>query len=147
MSKKRIPLVLSETDQRFLETYVNTGQHSARSIKRARALLSAAADEPIEETMKRSGLSEATIYNIKQRFRAEGLKAALEERPRSGQPPKVTAQVEAQVTALACSAAPEGHARWNLRLLRDKIIELAYVEEISHETVRQVLKKANLNLG
>lgn len=147
MSKKRTPLVLSEADQQFLEAYVNTGQHSARSIKRARALLSAASDEPIEETMKRSGLSEATIYNVKKRFRSEGLKASLEERPRSGQPPKVTPQVEAQLTALACSAAPDGRSRWNLRLLRDKIIELAYVEDISHETVRQVLKKANLNPG
>ena len=147
MSKKRTPLILSEADQEFLEAYVNTGNHSARSIKRARALLSAAADEPIEETMKRSGLSEASVYNIKQRFRAEGLKAALEERPRSGQPPKVTPAVEAQLTALACSAAPEGRARWSLRLLKDKIIELAYVEDISYETVRQVLKKANLNLG
>jgi putative transposase len=147
MSKKRTPLVLSEADQAFLEAYVNTGNHSARSIKRARALLSAAADEPIEETMKRSGLSEASVYNIKQRFRAEGLKAALEEKPRPGQPPKVTPEVEAQLTALACSTAPEGHARWSLRLLKDKIIELAYIEDISYETVRQVLKKANLNLG
>ena len=139
MSKKRIPLVLIETERQFLEAYVNTGQHSARSIKRARALLSAAADEAIEETMKRSGLSEASVYNIKQRFRAEGLQAALEERPRSGQPPKITPQVEAQLTALACSAAPEGYGRWSLRLLKEKIIELAYVEELSHETVRQVL--------
>ena len=147
MSKKRTPLVLSEADQQFLEAYVNTGQHSARSIKRARALLSAGGDEPIEETVKRSGLSEASIYAIKQRFRSEGLKAALEERPRSGQPPKITPEVEAQLTALACSAAPDGRARWSLRLLKEKIIELAYVEALSHETVRQVLKKANLNLG
>ena len=77
MSKKRLPLPLSPEDRQYLETYVNTGKHSARSIKRARALLSVAADEPIGVTVQISGLSEASIYNIKQRFRAEGLPAAL----------------------------------------------------------------------
>lgn len=147
MSKKRLPLTLIPEDRHYLETYVNTGKHSARSIKRARALLSVAADEPISVTVQISGLSEASIYNIKQRFRAEGLKAALEERPRSGQPPKVTPWLEAQITALACSEAPDGQARWSLNLLKDKIIALEYIDKIGKETVRQVLKKANLNLG
>jgi putative transposase len=86
-------------------------------------------------------------YRIKQRYFAGGLPQALEEYPRSGQPAKVTARLEAQITSLACSDAPAGHARWTLSLINEKLIELAYVETISNETIRQVLKKATANPG
>ncbi len=70
----------------------------------------------------------------------------MEECPRSGQPPIVTERLEAQITSIACSDSPAGSARWTLSLLNEKIVELNYVETISNESIRQVLKKAGLDL-
>lgn len=72
-----------------------------------------------------------------------GLADALEARPRSGQPPKVTAALEAQITSLACSDAPAGAARWNLSLLNERLVSLDYVATISDKTIRKVLKKVS----
>ncbi len=87
------------------------------------------------------GLSVATVYNIKRRYLTTGLDAALTDKPRSGKPASVDGTARAKITALACSTAPDGHARWTLRLLADKAVELGFVEDISHTTVRQILKK------
>jgi putative transposase len=86
-------------------------------------------------------LSLQTIFNIKRRFLSQGLDAALYDRPRSGKPPKINGTARARITALACSKAPAGHARWTLRLLADKAVEFGFCESISHETVKEVLKK------
>jgi transposase len=87
-------------------------------------------------------LSLQTIFNIKRRYLTTGLDSALHERPRSGKPPKIDGTARAKITALACSTAPQGHARWTLRLLADKAIELGFCESISHETVGVVLKNS-----
>jgi transposase len=91
------------------------------------------------------GLSVQTIFNIKRRYLAEGLDAALIDKPRSGQPCRIDGAARAKITALACSVAPLGHARWTLRLLADKAIELGFCESISHATVNEVLKKTLSN--
>jgi len=74
-------------------------------------------------------------------FFEEGLEAALNERPRPGHPETFSGEQRAKITALACTDPPEGYARWSLRLLADKLVELGIVDTISHVTVRQVLKK------
>ena len=76
-----------------------------------------------------------------------GLQAALYEKPRPGQAPKVTGEIEAKLIMLACSQPPEGHARWTLRLLAGRVIELGYLDYVSHVTVGEVLKKTNSSLG
>ena len=91
------------------------------------------------------GVGVATVFNLKRRYLAEGFKAALHDKPRSGQPCRIDGPARAQITALACSAAPTGHARWTLRLLADKAIELGFCESISHSTVKEVLKKTDFN--
>jgi len=78
---------------------------------------------------------------------AQGLDGALEERPRSGQPRKVTAALKARITKLACSELPAGAARWTFLLLNEKLVSLAYIEKISDESIRRVLKNANSNPG
>jgi transposase len=87
------------------------------------------------------GLSLPTVFNIKRRYLSKGFDVALYDRPRSGKPPKIDGAARAKITALACSKAPSGHARWTLRLLADKVVELGFCESISHETVKEVLKK------
>lgn len=87
------------------------------------------------------GVSVATVFNIKRRYLANGLDAALIDKPRSGKPTTIDGTARAKITALACSTAPNGHARWTLRLLADKAVEFGFVEEISHTTVKEILKK------
>ena len=85
-----------------------------------------------------------TIENIRKRFVLEGFDIALYSKPRERiYDRKVDGDVEAHIVALSCSKPPEGYAKWSLRLLADKIVELRYIESISHERVRQVLKKTN----
>lgn len=89
-----------------------------------------------------------TIDRLKKKFVEEGFEAAMENRPTTRMyERKADGDVEAHLVALSCSKAPEGFARWSLRLLADKMIELQYVDDISYETVRRVLKKTNLNPG
>jgi transposase len=84
-----------------------------------------------------------TVYHVKRRFLNEGLETALSEKPRSGKPVQISGEARARITALACSDAPRGHARWTLRLLADKSVELGFVDSISHNHIRQILKKTN----
>jgi transposase len=87
------------------------------------------------------------VQNVRHRFQQAGLKAALYDQPRPGQKPKLTGELEAQLTLLACSQPPEGHAHWTLRLLADQLIELDYIEYVSHVTVGEWLKKTHSSLG
>ena len=91
------------------------------------------------------GLSLQTVFNIKRRYLSQGFDVALYDRPRSGKPPKIDGTARAKITALACSKAPTGHARWTLRLLADKAVELGFCESISHQAVKEVLKKTGSN--
>jgi hypothetical protein len=89
-----------------------------------------------------------TIDRIKKRFMEDGLDAVLERRPTQRvYEKKADGDVEAKLVTLCCSSPPTGFAKWSLRLLADKMVELNYVDSISHVTVRSVLKKTNLNLG
>lgn len=90
------------------------------------------------------GVSRATVYNGRRRYREQGL-AALTEKARSGQPRKVTPAVEATITSLACTEAPDGAARWSIRRLRGHLVELGVA--VGEESVRQVVKKASSRPG
>ncbi len=87
----------------------------------------------------------ATVYNIQKRFLDEGLGAALCDKPRSGKPLAIKSEEKARITALACSDAPAGYARWTLRLLADKAVEMNYIDSISHMEVSRILKKTLSN--
>ncbi len=147
MARLAQPVVLSAADQRTLQAIVKKGTHKSRKIARARALLLMGAGQSAAAVQAGAGLSATPYYQTKRRYLAQGLAAALEERPRSGQPPKVTAALEAQITSLACSDAPVGAARWTLSLLNERLVALAYGPVICDETVRKVLKKASSRPG
>lgn len=142
-------IALSKSDKAYLKEYVSKGNHSARAIKRANILLLLHEGDSPTEAADRAGVSLATVYNVKNRYRKQTREVSkvIEDQPRPGQPPKITPQVEAHITALACSKAPEGRREWTLRLLADKVVELGYVDELSHEAVRKCLKKVALNRG
>ena len=147
MARLAQPVTLSAADQRTLHTILKKGTHKSRKIARARALLLMGTGHNAAAVQAGAGISATPYYQIKRRYLAAGLAAALEERPRSGQPPKVTPPPEAKITGLACSETPAGAARWTLSLLNDTLVSLDYVDTISNESIRQVLKKANSSLG
>ena len=88
-----------------------------------------------------------TVGAVCRRFASEGLESALTEKPRPGQAPKITGDIEAKLIALVCSDPPQGHARWTLRLLASKMVELEYIDSITNVAVYQRLKKTNLSPG
>lgn len=150
MSKK-YRVKLSKVQREKLQELTSSGTIKVRKYKRARVLL--LADEAHQEgcqsdqeIAERVDISVATIHRIRRRFFQEGLESALNEKPRPGKSRTFTGKQRAQITALACSEPPEGHARWSLRLLADKLVELDIVDSISHVTVQQVLKKTNSSL-
>jgi transposase len=91
--------------------------------------------------------SRSTVKRTRWRFLKQGLQAALSEKPRTGRPPKITGEIEAKLTMLACSQPPEGHARWTLRLLAGQLVELGYLDSISHVAVGERLKKTRSSRG
>ena len=147
MARLASPLHLPPSDQSALRAIVKKGTHKSRTITRANALLLMGAGGRASAVQAQVGISSTQYHRIKRRYLAGGLAEALEERPRSGQPPKVTPALEAHITRLACSETPAGAARWTLSLLNEALVALDYIDTISNESIRQVLKKANSNPG
>jgi transposase len=145
MSQKNHRVKLSEHERQYLQKIVESGNDKARKITRCRILLLAdeskgKTDQEISDALN---VCLATIFNIRRRYHKGGVELATEEAARSGQPPKFNGKSMAKITAIACSKPPEGHARWSLRLLADRVIELDIVEEISHQSIHNILKKTN----
>jgi len=138
---------LSDDEREQLRALLRGGTSSARKQTRARVLLKADAGLTDEDIVAAIGAGLSTVHRIRQRCVEEGFDAALRERPRSGAPAKFTAKQHAHVLALACSKPPEGRAQWTLRLLADRVVELALAEECSYETIRRLLKKTLSSRG
>lgn len=147
MRQPKYRVELSEEERTALEALIRKGKSSARMQTRARILLKAHAGVTSQDIGEALDVSAETIYLVRQRFVEEGLEVALNERPRPGQRPKLTDRQCAHVIAIACSAAPEGHDHWTLRLLADKVVELGYASSFSHEGVRALLKKTASSRG
>ncbi len=145
---------LSEEQRERLEHVIKAGQVPARQIMHAHVLLKADSgpkgpnwsDERIHEAF---GVSAATIWRIRCRFEESGLEDALLRRVQPERPEKrkIAGEQEAHLIALTCSPAPKGHQRWTMRLLADHMVQLGYVDTVSHKTVWEVLKKTNSNPG
>ena len=147
MSQKQFRVQLNEQERLRLQKIVRSGKDKARKITRCRILLLAdeANGKKDEEISNALNVCLATIFNIRRRYSQEGLERAIGEGARSGQPPKFKGRAAAKITAIACSKPPEGQARWSLRLLADRAVELKIVDSISHQSVSNILKKTNLN--
>ena len=139
-AKKYIVKLESEERESLLEL-TSKGQLSARKMKRAQILLKADEGWKDKGVMAALNTSRTTVERTRKRFVEGGLDRALNEDTRPGQRAKLDEKAKAHLIALACSEAPDGRDHWPLRLLADKLVELGLVESLSHETVRQVLKK------
>ena len=147
MARPVFVLSLPAEEVAQLQQMLSKGKHAVRSLKRAQVLLALHQGEKPATVAQLVGVSPAMAYNIRNRYLAEGLTAALSEKPRPGQPSKFDKAAQAHLTALACSQAPDGRSRWTLRLLADRLVELRLVESISYKTVGEQLKKTPLSLG
>jgi transposase len=140
MPKKRYIVTLTSQEREMLQTMIRSGTERARKLTRARILLKA--DEGWQDRAISQALDvgSATVERTRQRFVLDGLEAALTaRRPRREYSRKLDGEQEARLVALTCGSPPEGHARWSLRLLADKVVELQIADAVSHETIRHVL--------
>jgi transposase len=135
---------LNDADRSTLESLVNKNSLSVKVYKRATALLKLDQGDTLQSVAALVDVNYNTVATWRDRYQSEGL-AMLQDKPRSGRPPEIDGIQRAQITALACSTPPEGYARWSLRLLADKAVELGFVEHLSHNHTGQILKKTNSN--
>ena len=145
--KKKYPVILTETEREYLRSLIAAGTAPARKLTHARILLKADqspegpawVDEEVAEAVE---VSQPTVSRVRKQYFEEGLDAALNRRPPNREyHRKLDGEQEARLVALACSEPPEGQARWSLRLLADRMVELEVVDDLSYQTVRRTLKK------
>lgn len=142
MRKRHIEL--TPTDQTYLEKLLAGGVSKVKAFKRATGLLELHRSKSLESVAATLGVSRVTVAAWRDTYKKKGLRC-LEDAPRSGRPIEIDGRQRAKITALACSQAPEGHARWTLRLLADRVVELGYCKAISHTEVATVLKKTSFS--
>jgi transposase len=151
MVRYKVTLTKEEHDQ--LQAVLNKGKHSSQQYRNACILINSdegpygnkLSNEQIAQVLQ---INSKTVERVKQRFVEAGFDACMDRKPYPAKgPKKADGDFEAHLIAMSCSKAPEGYARWSLRMLADKMVELEYIDSVSHETVRQVLKKTKSNPG
>jgi Homeodomain-like domain len=150
---KKYRVSLSATERASLETLINKGKEAAHKRRHAQILLKADEGEfgpcwTDERIVEAHDVSRSAVEKLRERLVTRGLEAALTRAtPDRSHKKKIDGELEAHLIALVCNDPPEGRVKWTLQLLADRMVELKYVETVSYETVRQTLKKTNLNLG
>lgn len=150
---KRYKITLTSEEASSLQEIIKKGKRKAKLIRNAHVLLGANESEggkSMTDVQISSSyeISIPQIERLRKRFVEDGLDITLEGKPREYKAePRIDGEVEAHLIALCCGETPEGFAKWSLRLLADRMVELQYIDHISHESVRQVLKKTNSSPG
>lgn len=142
---KKQHIKLTEEDKKTLIDLLSKGNLKVRVQKRAMGLQMLDRGMTYQAVKEHLNTSHITISSWAKRYPVEGL-SLLKDKPRSGRPIGLSGEERAKVTALACSNPPQGYARWSLRLLSDRLIELDLVDSISHTEVGRILKKMNFSL-
>src|SRR5436309_11654762 len=145
--KHPIPVTLSESERASLHTFIHAGKANARTFTRARVLLKADEGWTDQQICAAFDISRNTSIRVRQLYLEGGVEAVLHDKRQQRYRQALTGGQAAHLIAIACSPVPDGHDHWTLRLLAGKAIELGFVEAISPETIRQLLKKTNLSLG
>jgi putative transposase len=140
MKKQHVQLTSADRDH--LETLIRKGQQTAKAYRRALSLMELDRGQTYPAVSKTVQVTIPTLSNWAALYKEKGIQV-LQDQPRSGRPIQIDGEQRAKITALACSEPPEGYARWSLRLLADKAVELGYIENISHTEVADILKKPN----
>lgn len=144
---KKYIVQLTEQEREELTRLVSRGQASARMIRRAQMLLRSDEGNSDDAIAAMLGVKSMAIHNVRKQYVEEGVERTLQRKPGYRPAAVLDGEAEAHLIALACSEPPSGYTHWTLRLLAGRMVELRYVPAVSHETVRQTLKKTNLNRG
>ena len=136
-------LTLTKSDHAFLLDLLKKGSLKAKTYKRATALLELDRGKTMTDVAATLDVSYPSVLAWRDKYLAAGLSATLHDKARSGRPVVIAGKQRAKITALACSAPPQGRARWTLRLLSDKAVELGLCEQLSHSHAGRILKKTN----
>lgn len=142
---KKQHIKLTEEQRKELQALLSKGELKVRVQKRAMGLQMMDRGLTFQAIKEHIGVSHISLGIWAKRFKTEGLKM-LHDKPRSGRPIGLSGEERAKVTALACTKPPQGYARWSLRLLSDRLVELDILESISHTEVGNILKKTNFSL-
>ena len=141
-------VTLSEDEREHLIAISKKGSHNSQKVLNALILLNVDLNQPKESISTSESISKILkismkkIDRVKKRFVEHGLEISLHGHPKVREyENKIDGDLEAGLIALSCSEAPEGFSRWSLRMLSDKVVELEYIDSISHETIRRTLKK------
>jgi hypothetical protein len=151
--KPKYLVKLTDKERSQLKELISSGEASARQIRRAYILLKSDSSPSgpnwgYQAICEAYEVSTLTVYNVRKNYTEGGLnRAILRKKPERVYERRLDGEGEAHLIALACSEPPAGYERWSLRLLRDRMIRLEIVENISHETIRQTLKKTSSSLG
>jgi hypothetical protein len=142
-------VALTAEERAFIIKHTKGGEWSPREVKRGLILLKADKNSESKKDIEIADelhCSQYTVTKLRERFSAQRLEA-IHDQPRTGRPRIIDGDVEAHIVAVACSEAPGGRERWTLRLIAGKVVSLTDVESCSYSSVRNVLKKTNLNRG
>lgn len=137
---------LTASEREALQQFVASGKKQARAITRARILLLADEGQKNQAIAALLGISKPTVSLMRKKYATQAyddIVDLLPDAPRSGRPLEIDSRVEAKIAMIACSDAPEGAARWTLHLIADRLVKLEVLDSISHERVRQALKKTD----
>lgn len=137
---KKQHVQLNASNRTYLEDLLRKGELPVKIYRRALALLELDRGKSYTAVAETVQVTNTTVSTWSKKYREVGL-TMLTDQPRSGRPLEINGAQRAKVTALACSDPPEGYARWSLRLLAEKVVELGYVDQISHTQVGDILKK------
>lgn len=145
MGRKHEFIQLTDQDLNSITEILNKGVHRSAVVNRAHILFLNHEGLKSDEIVNVINRSKSTVYNILRTYKQSGLKSAIYDDKRSGRPKIISGKERAKITALACTDPPDGHVRWTLRLLADRVVELGYVDkgDISHTWISEILKKTN----
>jgi transposase len=138
---------MTEEERAKVERFIRRGKANARNIRRAHIVLKSAEGWSIERIAETYGVSQATVSNVRARYRCGGVEGVIKDKVQQNRRRALGGEEEAMMAAIACSPVPDGHDHWTLRMLRDKLVELGVVEHVSASTIQDRLKKMSLNPG
>lgn len=140
-------IVLNDEERQEVEGFIRRGKANARTLTRAHVLLKDAEGWTIARLSEAFDVSPATVSNIRQRYREGGIRAVLSDKKQQNRRRTLSGAAEATLVAVACSPVPNGHDHWTVRMIRDQLVEMGVVDQVSHGTVHNAMKKMNLSPG
>lgn len=147
MEKQHIKI--SDNDLQELQSLLSKSSLTVKIHTRIKVLLALNEGKTFKSVQQELGMTYPAVIDLRKKYLSrnptEPVMSFLVDKQRSGRPPEISGEERAKITALACSKAPEGHIRWTLRLLADKVVELGICEELSHTYAGKILKKTNYN--